>query len=124
MVMSSRFTAVVLLAIGAHFGLRAIPASAQDRSPAAPANPPRGQAPAKNPGTTGQRPSAAAAAAGPAARQPTSAQPPSAAVRPGQSRPAPAQSTSDESAGPKLTAAEQAELNQVLVAWERESDKV
>ena len=57
-------------------------------------------------------------------RQPSAAQPPSAAVRQSAANAGTIKRTGHEQAAPKLSPPEQAELDLVLAAWERESDKV
>ena len=102
---------------------------AQDAVPSRPAGSPRTQAPPKNAGTTGKTPNANAPGAGGATAGPRSpasaAQAPSSAQRSPKAAPGPIKQVQhQEQTIPALSPQEQAELDQVLTAWEHESDKV
>jgi TIGR03009 family protein len=101
---------------------------AQDAPPTKPVAPPRTQTPTRAPGTAVKSPGAAAPATkAPGAPRPpaSTAQAPAPAARQGKTAPGPIKQVQhQEQAIPALSPQEQAELDQVLQGWERESDKV
>ncbi|HVU85895.1 MAG TPA: TIGR03009 domain-containing protein [Pirellulales bacterium] len=133
MMLALRKTIVGLL-VGAAFVISQSFAAGQDApSSAPPATPPRVQTPATG---TPRRPAAQPPSA--ALHQPAASRPAATAAggKPGVPRTGPVQQAQHQQAqpqkqppqqplpGPKLSPAEQAELDQILVSWEQQSDKI